>query len=724
MILRIFLSLVVHAVSAATAFMAVGAVHALSGRAIWAIFPGAYQVREISIYLVDALPFYVLIFAFISIAWQRIFGLAALRFGALLVITLVSVPVTVLVHQSFFPTSDRAIVLLTLLAIYYASALSVLQGVFALVRKSFCPLPLFPFAPAILPGLFTGFVLSVVYIGGFHIAQETGYLKQEAETYRPDLAPSSPEDHYRRAEMADDKLGAAPLPSLFTAEEMASNGLTDIGWGSVAMVDVDGDGFYDVVAGDAQESLDVWMNHDGVLKKADKFIAELSGQTIGPISFADYDRDGLMDLFIAQSVSPAQSAFETTRLKKLFWYFSHKPATTGRLFRQIKKGQWQDVTAAAFPGGAPVQFRKTEPIMWFDFNGDGRLDFVWSGYSHSNGGGQSLYIQNPDGSFTDKINETLSWSPGRIYAEGSDAADIDGDGDIDVFAYGYLFRNDNGRFVQVCGDQMPGVHCDTEARNEEGALFEDIDGDGALDFVLSYHGVGGIIPKYYLQLFRGQKSRPGKLIRDKAHERRFYGFNTYLRGKDFDFNGRPDVLTNDPGRLLTYYDDKWVDLLPAVSANQEADLWPLGWLDIDEDGDWDFLALRVSDGKAFLFRNNLNPERFMKISIVGAGGIENQYGATLKIRLPGNGQAVASYRPMAGYQGMTDPRLVYPLQSGHEYEIEVCFPSLKGKPSGYAKQENVRIEMIGVKGACATYLLGAADSVTRLDLTLMAGPTQ
>ena len=515
-----------------------------------------------------------------------------------------------------------------------------------------------------------------------------------------------------------------PKPGLFSVENIVLPGLGGIGRGSAAVVDVDADGFFDFVARDTHGVFSIWVNHDGVLKKTDKFLPELSDQAVSTYSFADFDRDGLIDLFIAQPVKPAQSAFETTRLKKLFWYFSHKPATTGRLFRQIKKGQWLDVTAAAFPDGAPVQFRKTEPIMWFDFNGDGRLDFVWSGYTHPHGGGQSLYIQNPDGTFTDKINETLHWSPGRIYAEGSDIADIDGDGDIDVFAYGYLFRNDNGRFVQVCGDQMPGVHCDTEARNEEGALFEDIDGDGILDFVLSYHGVGDIIPKYYLQLFRGQASRPGTLIRDKAHERRFYGFNTYLRGKDFDLNGRPDVLTNDPGRLLTYYDDQWVDLLPAVSTNLKGDLWPLGWLDIDEDGDWDFLALGESDGKAFLFRNNINPERYMKISIVGAGGVENQYGATLKIRLPDNRQAVASYRPMGGYQGMTDPRLIYPLQPGHEYEIEVCFPSLKGKPLGYAKQENVRIEMTGVKGSCAIYLLSAADSVTRLDLVLTAGPTQ
>jgi len=637
------------------------------------------------------------------------------------VFALISVPITLFIHQPFFPTSQRAILLLSVFAIYYVSALSALQAILLFVVKPSGALRLFPSAPGLIFGLSTGLLLTVVYVGGFSLALVTGALDKEMETYRAEQEPSRPDDYFRQTDAPDDHLGAPPNPGLFVAEDLVSINFGEAAKGSVAVVDVNGDGFFDLAATDADGAFSVWINRGGVLKKADHFIADLADETIGVFSFVDYDRDGLMDLFLAQTVKSAQSEFEKTVLKQLIWYPTRKPATTGRLFRQIKAGQWKDVTAQAFSDGAPTQFRKTEPILWFDFNGDGRLDFVWSGYPHPRGGGQSLYIQNPDGTFSDKIKETLRWSSNGVYAEGSDVADFDGDGDIDVFAYGFLFRNDNGVYVQVCGDQMPGVYCDAEARNEEGALFEDIDGDGTLDFVLSYHGAGGIIPKYYLQLFRGQPSEPGKLKRDTAYERQFYGFNTYLRGKDFDLNGRPDVLTNDPGRLLTYYRDKWVDLLPAIGAQSAGDLWPLGWLDIDEDGDWDFLAFRISDEKPILFRNHLNPGRFMKISVVGPGGVENQYGATVQISLPDDKKAIASYRPMGGYQGTTDPRLVYPLRPEHEYMIKACFPSLKGQPSANVKQASAHIEVVNVSDRCATYNLTASKGATRLDVTLIAG---
>ena len=79
---------------------------------------------------------------------------------------------------------------------------------------------------------------------------------------------------------------------------------------------------------------------------------------------------------------------------------------------------------------------------------------------------------------------------------------------------------------------MPGFVCDSEARNDEGILFEDVNGDGAMDMILSYHGAAGLIPKFTLQLFLGDANYPGKFKRVKAFERRFYGANYILRAMD------------------------------------------------------------------------------------------------------------------------------------------------------------------------------------------------
>ena len=80
-----------------------------------------------------------------------------------------------------------------------------------------------------------------------------------------------------------------------------------------------------------------------------------------------------------------------------------------------------------------------EPIVWFDANQDGRLDIIWSGYPHPRKSMNKLYLANEDYSYRDGLENLLTWEPGRIYPEGTDVADIDGDGDLDLFAYGYPF---------------------------------------------------------------------------------------------------------------------------------------------------------------------------------------------------------------------------------------------------------------------------------------------
>jgi len=292
---------------------------------------------------------------------------------------------------------------------------------------------------------------------------------------------------------------------------------------------------------------------------------------------------------------------------------------------------------------------------------------------------------------------------------------------VDLFAYGFPYRNDGDHYTRICGDDMPGLFCDGRARLDEGGLFEDVNGDGTLDFVLSHHGTGALIPKYYLQLYLGDPHAPGRLDRVKDFESLFYGFNTYLRGQDMDFDGVPEILTQTAGRMLSLRGDRWGDLLPSITGAPSGAYSPVGWIDADEDGDWDFIAERKSDGAWILFSNTLNPARFMKISARGPGGVDNQYGATIRVSLPDGRTAVKSYRPMGGYLGSVDPRLVFPLVPGHAYGINACFPSLAEKSGAPSLPEGVQVEIVRSRGNCLGYHLLVGPTVRRLDLTLVAG---
>ncbi len=226
--------------------------------------------------------------------------------------------------------------------------------------------------------------------------------------------------------------------------------------------------------------------------------------------------------------------------------------------------------------------------------------------------------------------------------------------------------------------------------------------------------------KYYLQLFRGRGDSKGIPVREPGFGRVFYGGHYYLRAKDFDFDGQREIIVRDAGRLITLHGKTWIDLMPALRGDYET-LDPISWIDIDEDGDWDILATVDSDRKNYLFRNGLNPKRYVKISALGPGGIQNQPGATFKISMPDGRRLAESYRPIGGYLGATDPRIVFPLQVGFRYLMNVCFPSLLTPPETPSPTSEIHFEIVAVKGNCVDYVFSVTDQVGRLDLALIAG---
>jgi len=165
----------------------------------------------------------------------------------------------------------------------------------------------------------------------------------------------------------------------------------------------------------------------------------------GGVAVGDVDGDGLPDLYFTSNVGP------------------------NRLYRNLGNYRFEDITERA--GVADPAGWKTGVTM-ADVNGDGRLDIYVSAMSYLTMHGHNvLYINNGDGTFTDRTKEY-----GLDFAGYSTQAvffDYDGDGDLDMYLLNYsahsergqmthpqreprhpragdrLFRNDGGHFVDV-----------------------------------------------------------------------------------------------------------------------------------------------------------------------------------------------------------------------------------------------------------------------------------
>ncbi|NNF16900.1 MAG: CRTAC1 family protein [Gammaproteobacteria bacterium] len=130
-----------------------------------------------------------------------------------------------------------------------------------------------------------------------------------------------------------------------------------------------------------------------------------------------------------------------------------------------------------------------------DFNGDGFADLYIIG---GGGAADALFINNRNGTFTDRAEEWGIDQPHR--GVGATVGDYDGDGDDDIYVTSYgsmdviaspghhrLYRNDGHVFVDVAADA--GVAFTTTTHPDGyGAAFGDYDRDGDLDlFVGAWH---------------------------------------------------------------------------------------------------------------------------------------------------------------------------------------------------------------------------------------------
>ena len=114
-------------------------------------------------------------------------------------------------------------------------------------------------------------------------------------------------------------------------------------------------------------------------------------------AWLDYDGDGLLDLFVCRYVdwTPKKDLFCTLDGKtKSYCTPERYPGTSSHLYRNLGRGRFEDVTKKAGVGSAN---QKALGVATYDFNGDGRMDFLVANDTAPN----NLYRNKGDGTFED-----------------------------------------------------------------------------------------------------------------------------------------------------------------------------------------------------------------------------------------------------------------------------------------------------------------------------------
>jgi hypothetical protein len=380
----------------------------------------------------------------------------------------------------------------------------------------------------------------------------------------------------------------------------------------------------------------------------------------GGLCWLDFDGDGWLDLYAVNTYADSDiPGFEKRgRLPQ------------SRLFRNVH-GRFEDVPASTRTG---LTLRGSGCVA-ADFDGNGTTDlFVTSaGYDAARDAFDALLWNDGDGTFTEG-----AWDAGiRAFGwhTGAAAADVNGDGRLDLFVSGYT---DVNNLVPGSAAGFPANHrairdllylnvggSGTHPRFREvgraaglepkrldhglGALFTDVDRDGRPDLYVA----NDLDPnRLYLNIPRAGGA---------AADPRGLGFRFVEAGRaehvddpnagmgvamaDYSGDGLDDLfVTNSRGQLHAVYQARdanpFVDARPqfAPALGQRFTGWGVTWADLDLDGT---LELAIANGAIPVTNLAKNAERIQVVST--AGGAVHALDVGRVAPRNGRGLAAADY---------------------------------------------------------------------------------
>lgn len=421
---------------------------------------------------------------------------------------------------------------------------------------------------------------------------------------------------------------------------VAAEGLFGMG---VAIGDYDNDGFPDLYVIGYDRSILYHNNGDGTFKDmTTRAGVANSGKWGSSGAWFDYDRDGLLDLVIANYVdwSPDNN----------IWCGEHKPGYRGYCHPDVYHGQtptlyhnngdgtFTDVSRSSAVGLKPGNGLG---VVTFDYDDDGWQDIFIANDAMPN----FLFHNNRDGTFSEigYLAGVAVSSEGRTEAGmGADAADTTGSGRMDLivthldFEQARLYRNlGEGSFEDYTFQVKLGYA--TFHLSGFGTHFIDYDNDGARDILMAN---GHILDNIHLYHADTRYAEPKLMFRNSG-DGNFSDVSNQL-GPDF--------------------------VLPRVSRGAAL-------ADFDNDGDLDILVSNNGQAAQLLRNDGGNNNNWLQIFLIGTKSNRDGVGARIKVV---SGDLVQYDQRKGGmsYQSAQDPRLHFGLGKREFLDlVEIRWPS-------------------------------------------------
>jgi len=356
----------------------------------------------------------------------------------------------------------------------------------------------------------------------------------------------------------------------------------------------------------------------------------------------DYDKDGYLDLVICNYIKwTPQTNLWCGEHKPGYRAYCHPDNYRGeqiKLYHNNHDGTFTDVSDASGVGKPEA---KGMGVVLADMNNDGWPDIVIANDTWPN----FLFLNNHDGTFRDVsfISGVAASDDGRYEAGmGIDAADVDGDGWLDIYVthlameLNRLYHNNHDdSFDDVTYSSGLATHA-VQLSGVSAKMF-DYDNDGWIDIFQANGAMLDNISLYHAEI----TWKEPKLMSRNLGGGKFEKVSDQLG---------PDFMKPTVGRGL------------AVA-------------DYDNDGDQDIAISNSNDFPQLLRNDGGNANNWLEVMLVGVKSNRDGRGAALKLTTEG----FVEYRQAEGgmsYMSAQDPRIAFGLGQRKSVEsLEITWPS-------------------------------------------------